>query len=387
MYTVEQHPELQTVMLPSLSEAYHASDFPGRRPATIYFSKLWIRKWLSWMKACHIKEVTADNLQAYVNKLFEEHKPGSAKEYWKSVRRFLAWMERTRRIERSPHTAIRQPSVRYESVVNPITREEYLKLREAAAGHWMDWIIMLGWNTGMSLVDCMLLKWGNINTERCYIRINRTKTGTEAVIPFDPNDELGRAILARKQADPDADPDSFVCQDAGSRTNIDSEGVSSSGRYAFRYIAEKAGVEKSFHSLRHSFVSMLANSGMSTVMATKVSGHTDPKIFARYVHVDTDVLRQGVVNARATAGNLDEISVIPHGQVVTQIQSYIWRPNTTYIVKKGRLFLPDGEPVRYVRTGDKADGKRAVVTACDESGEPVSDIRLVVDIRDVRRFS
>lgn len=387
MYTVELEPKLQTAALPPLIDLYHTSDFPGRRPATISCSKAWIRMWMSWMKACHITEITTDNLQTYVNRLFDQHKPGTAKEYWKSVRRFLAWMERTRRIERSPHLAVRQPSVRHEATVNPITREEYLKLREAAAGHWMDWIILLGWNTGMSIADCMLLKWGNVNTERCFIRINRIKTGTEAVIPFDPNDELGRAIMERKQSAPDAQPDSFVCEDAGTRANPDGLSVSANGQAAFRYIASKAGVSKTFHSLRHSFVSMLANSGMSTVMATKVSGHTDPKVFSRYVHVDTDALRQGVINARASSGNLEEVMVDSHGQKVTQIKSYVWRPNTTYIVKQGRLSMPDGEPVRYVRTGDKAEGKRAVVTACDESGEPVSDLRLVVDIRDVRRFS
>jgi integrase len=344
--------------------------------------------WMTWMKACHITAVNTDNLQDYVNKLFDEHKPGTASEYWKCVRRFLSWLERTERIKRSPHTAIRKPTVRHEQTVNPITREDYIKLREAAAGHWMDWVIMLGWNTGMSLADCMLLKWSNINTDRCFIRINRIKTGTEAVIPFDPNDELGRAIIARQQDDPDADPESFVCQDAGSRANIASEAVSANGRAAFRYIAAKAGVVgKSFHSLRHSFVSMLANSGMSTVMATKVSGHTDPKVFARYVHVDTEALRIGVINARASSGNMEEIMVESHGQNVRQIKSYIWRPNTTYIVKRGRLFLPDGTPVEFVRTGEKAEGKRAVVTACDESGDPVSDMRLVVDITDVRRFS
>lgn len=387
MYAVEQEPKLLTESLQPLVDAYHASDFPGRRPSTISCSKAWVRMWMRWMKACHITEVTTDNLQTYVNKLFDEHKPGTAAEYWKCVRRFLGWMERTGRIKRSPHTAIRKPTVRHEQTVNPLTREEYLKLREAAAGHWMDWIIMLGWNTGMSLADCMLLKWGNINTDRCFIRINRIKTGTEAVIPFDPNDELGRAIMARRQAEPDADPDSFVCQDAGTRANPDSMAVSANGRAAFRYIASKAGVTKSFHSLRHSFVSMLANSGMSTVMATKVSGHTDPKVFSRYVHVDTEALRQGVINARTSSGNLEEVTVDPHGQLVRQIKSYVWRPNTVYIVKRGRLFLPDGTPIQYVVTGDKAEGKRAVVTACDESGETVSDLRLVVDITDVKRFS
>lgn len=388
MYTVQLEPHIQMSFIENLIDLYHETDFPGRRPATIMFSRCWIRKWVSWMKACHHREITPDNLQTYVNKLFDENKPGTAQEYWKSVRRLLGWAERTRRINRSPHTAVRVPSVRYERSVNPISREEYIKLREAAAGHWMGWIILLGWNTGMSIADCMLLKWGNVDMDKCIIRISRIKTGSEAIIPFDPNDELGRALMERKLSDPDASAGSYVCPDAGMRANPTGELVSARGVDAFRHIAEKAGVRgKTFHSLRHSFVSMLANSGMSTVLATKVSGHSDPRVFARYVHVDTDALRQGVTTARANAGNLEEVMVDPHGQRVNQIKSYIWRPNTTYIVKTGRLSLPDGTPIRFVRTSDNAEGKRAVVTACDESGESISDIRLVVDIADVRRFS
>lgn len=388
MYTVQLEPHIQMALVESVIDTYHNTDFPGRRPATVMFSRQWIKKWMSWMKACHHREITADNLQTYINKLFEENKPGTAQEYWKSVRRLLRWLERTSRVERSPHHAVRLPTVRHQQTVNAISREEYIKLREAAAGHWMDWVIMLGWNTGMSIADCMLLKWSNVNMDKCIIRISRIKTGSEAIIPFNPNDELGRALMAKRLSEPDVDLDSYVCPDAGMRADPNGELVSASGCYAFRYIAKKAGVHgKSFHSLRHSFVSMLANSGMSTVMATKVSGHTDPKVFARYVHVDTDALRQGVANARETCGNLEEVMVDPHGQRVNQIKSYLWRPNTTYIVKTGRLFLPDGTPIRFVRTGEKAEGKRAVVAACDESGEVVSDIRLVVDITDVRRFS
>lgn len=388
MYTVQIESNLQILNIDPLITTYHETDFPGRRPATISFSRLWLKKWTTWMRACHHREVTTDNLQTYINKLFAENKPGTAQEYWKSVRRFLRWMERTGRVSRSPHNAVRTPTVRHEQTVNAMTREEYIKLREAATGHWMDWVILLGWNTGMSIADCMLLRWGNVDLNKCVIRISRIKTGSEAIIPFDPNDELGRALMARKLSDPDADVDAFVCADAGMRADPTGASVSARGIAAFSYIAKKAGVRgKSFHSLRHSFVSMLANSGMSTVMATKVSGHTDPKVFSRYVHVDTDALRQGVVNARATAGNLEEVMVDPHGQRVSQIKSYLWRPNTTYIVRKGRLFMPDGTPVQFVRTGENAEGKRAVVSACDESGESISDIRLVVDIADVRRFS
>lgn len=392
MTTTEPSPQVISAspdQLESLIDTYLKTDFPGRRPATTEFARMWVAKWLRWMKACHHNEVTYDNLQTYVSKIFAEYKPKTATEYWITVRRFLRWMVRTGRTTSKPHEAIRMPRFHKERVINPITREEYAKLREVAAGHWMDWIILLGWNTGMSIADCMMLKWGDIDLDKCIIRIRRIKTGTESIIPFDPHDELGRALISRRLSAHEPQPDDYVSLEAGERIRMESAAVARLGCDCFRYIAKKAGIPagKRFHSMRHSFVSMLANSGMSTVMASKVSGHCDPKIFANYVHVDTEALRQRVSEARAKAGNLSEVVVASHGQRVSQINSYLWKPNEVYIAKRGRLVLPDGQPVQYVRTGDKADGKRTVVVACDESGEPVSDIRLVVDITDVRRFS
>ncbi len=389
MYYPTQPISLSPTQLEELTKYYYATDFPGRRPATIHFAEQWLRKWLRWMKACHHNEVTYDNLQQYVTKMYSEYKPKTAFEYWVSVRRYLRWLVRTGRTENRPHEAIRLPKVRVERTINPITREEYSKLREAAAGHWMDWVIMLGWNTGMSIGDCMMLRWCDIDEGKCIIKIRRIKTGTESVIPFEPDDELGRVIKARRDASPNAAPEEYVSHEAGQRVRLDSYAVSKVGCDSFRYIARKAGIptSKHFHCMRHSFVSMLANSGMSTIIATKVSGHLDPRVFARYVHTDTDALRKGVCEAKARAGNLDEVDVVPHGQIVSQLSSYLWRPKTVYIVKRGRIALPDGTPVRFVISGEKAEGKRAVVAACDESGEIESDLRLVVDITDVRNFS
>lgn len=374
--------------LRGLAEEYYATDFPGRRASTISLAKMWVEKWLKWMNACHHKQVTHESLQSYVNFLYEKFLPATAREYYGSVRRFLRWMERTCLIERSPHVSVRIPMTEKVRKVQPITREEYIRLREVAAGHWMDWVIMLGWNTGMSISDCMLLKWGNVDLDRCLITIRRIKTGTPSIIPFDPEDELGRALFAARESNPDAKPEDYVSRAAGMRVNLNSAAIGSVGKSAFRHISEAAKLPKgkSFHSFRHSFVSMLANSGMNTALATKVSGHLDPKVFARYVHVEPDSIRRDLAEARAKAGNIKEVVVDPLGVQYSTCPSYLWRPNTVYIVKRGRIKMPDGSDLHYVKSGDGADGKQAVVVPCDESGEPTSNMQLVVDIKDVSRF-
>jgi integrase len=50
----------------------------------------------------------------------------------------------------------------------------------------------------------------------------------------------------------------------------------------------------SFHSLRHSFVSALANAGVAPDLRQKLAGHTDLKSHARYSHHEIQAMRSAV---------------------------------------------------------------------------------------------
>jgi len=80
---------------------------------------------------------------------------------------------------------------------------------------------------------------------------------------------------------------------------------------AFKRIMEKAGVEagvarvssgskgrsfslRSFHSLRHSFVSALANSGVSIELRRRLTGHASDEMHSIYTHHEIETIRQAV---------------------------------------------------------------------------------------------
>ena len=50
----------------------------------------------------------------------------------------------------------------------------------------------------------------------------------------------------------------------------------------------------SFHSLRHSFVSALANAGVASDLRQKLAGHTDSKSHARYSHHEVAAMRLAI---------------------------------------------------------------------------------------------
>jgi integrase len=51
---------------------------------------------------------------------------------------------------------------------------------------------------------------------------------------------------------------------------------------------------KSFHSLRHGFVSTMANAGVSKELRMKLAGHTTEASASRYTHHEVATLRQAV---------------------------------------------------------------------------------------------
>jgi len=371
--------------LASLLPKYYEMDFVGLTYNTIAFNKEALNQFLKWMRKGGYESVTVEMLHEYIKFMQDRHTTMMATNRWGRVKRFFLWMERLGYIERSPHHVVRnRVTENISSHVRPMTLEEYLKLKQVSEGHWLNWIYTLAWNSGMALVDCCALRWGDINMDQCYISVRRKKSKAAAVIPFSPSDELGKAIEAMAQVK--HDPDDFVCPEAGGRLRDDTR--TGLIRRLSLNMFRKAGLSKgvSIHSMRRSFITMLANSNMNTVMASKISGHTSPKILARYVFPDPNVLRKGVAEAKEKFG-MDNFAYVEPSNVRVKGRSIAWKPNSHYIVKSGKgLKLPDGTPITFVFTSAVAEGRKAVVTPCDIEMNPVGNLQIIADITDVRPF-
>jgi integrase len=51
---------------------------------------------------------------------------------------------------------------------------------------------------------------------------------------------------------------------------------------------------KSFHGLRHSFTSQLANSGVSAELRMKLTGHSSPETHRVYTHHELETLSRAI---------------------------------------------------------------------------------------------
>jgi len=172
-------------------------------------------------------------------------------------------------------------------------------LGKTASGDWRG-LILTAFYTGQRLGDCANLRWDQIDLASKIIRFQPGKTGGEIIMPLNPvlADYLGR--LAKSKAD-----ETFVFPSLAQRN------ISPLSKY-FRKIMKRAGIEQrvirerkaesggrcvnalTFHSLRHTFNSILANAGIPEETRMALTGHTSREMNQRYTHRELAIYREAV---------------------------------------------------------------------------------------------
>jgi integrase len=169
-----------------------------------------------------------------------------------------------------------------------------------------DWqtAIYLGFFTGARLRDCTDMKWTDIDLTQGVIRYqpqktkSTTKTGRYVVVPL--HQELERHLHAVAKDNADAD----LCPTLSGRDSGGAHGLSQ----RFKAIMRQAGISTlsgkgkgtrlfsrlTFHSLRHSFNSALANAGVSQELRMKLTGHKTAIVNSGYTHHEIDPLRKAI---------------------------------------------------------------------------------------------
>jgi integrase len=172
-------------------------------------------------------------------------------------------------------------------------------LGKTASGDWRG-LILTAFYTGQRLGDCANLRWDQIDLASKIIRFQPGKTGGEIIMPLNPvlADYLGR--LAKSKAD-----ETFVFPSLAQRN------ISPLSKY-FKKIMQRAGIEQrvirerkaesggrcvnalTFHSLRHTFNSILANAGIPEETRMALTGHTSREMNQRYTHRELAIYREAV---------------------------------------------------------------------------------------------
>jgi len=166
-----------------------------------------------------------------------------------------------------------------------LTVEEEVSLLENSPD-WLRDIILFNLQTGLRQDELLSLTWDRVSMVREEILIKETKNGKPRTIPLN---KTAFDILERKAKVVSIKNQIVFHSKAGTKINKHNL------RRAFVIAMGRAGIEGfTFHGLRHTFATRLAQSGEDLYKISKLLGHMDIKTTQRYAHHCSDSLRKTV---------------------------------------------------------------------------------------------
>lgn len=200
-------------------------------------------------------------------------------------------------ILKNPVSAVRPPKEEC-SERDVFTHEEVQKILNVAPSVEWQTLIMLGYFVGARLRDCIHMTWENVRPEEGVIVYEQQKTGKKVVVPMHYHviDHLNHLAAFGTEG--------YLCPKLALKGPGGKHGLSE----GFKRIVRKAGIDpmtvpgkgtrqftkRTFHSLRHSFNSALANAGVAEEVRMKLTGHSSKAMNTRYTHLEVDTLKNAI---------------------------------------------------------------------------------------------
>lgn len=182
---------------------------------------------------------------------------------------------------------------------------EVERLLAAAAGFGREWrtLFFVAAYTGMRLGDCCRLRWESVDLAASAIRVvpqktRRSRAGRPVVIPLHPAlaSILGEMrAVHRSGYVMDAVAHDFETRRwAVSRTLARIFAGAGIGTSVLLEGRERRTPLATFHSLRHTFVSVAVNAGVPLAVVQAIVGHASSAMTRHYYHPSEEALRQAV---------------------------------------------------------------------------------------------
>lgn len=225
--------------------------------------------------------------------------------YLKDIRSCLTSAVKEGLLPRNPASNVATLSEEDSVQREPFTAEEVgMLLNSASSGDWRG-VILLGVYGGLRLGDAASLKAGNIDLVKSCLSYMPQKTSRKkkvVTVPFHPS--LEEFLLSHPLSDDPSAPlfPSLAKKSVAGRNGlslqfgalIDSAGVS---RDVIKQAGDGAGrtqYARSFHSLRHTFTSLLANANVSQELRMRLTGHATKEVNDIYTHIELASLKNAI---------------------------------------------------------------------------------------------
>lgn len=301
----------------SLADMFAAFKRSPNRPqsgaATLSHYEGEVERFVGWMttnypEAKEVRQVSRDVANSFLADLGAKVSPNTYNKYVSLLRLVWRTIGEAARCTLNPWDGVRRKVQPKTNGRRALTVAELMKVTADLTGE-MRLLFALGIYTGLRLGDCALMEWGRVDMARRVIVTTPRKTaksGKEVEIPLHPvlfamlgetpAQERKGYIMPETAGTYERDNSALVKQ---IRAIFEGAGISTSKEVAGY---SQAVAEVGFHSLRHSFVSLMGNAGAPLALVQSIVGHSNPMMTAHYFHARTDALANAVGNLPSLMG-------------------------------------------------------------------------------------
>ena len=296
-----------------LAEAWnHYEMSPNRRDiakATLDTKRAVWMNFARWMEKFHLEighlaEVTQEAVSEYLMQCKCHHAATTYNNHVCALREVFRLLADKAGITSDPWANVK---LRADDSVSrrELTLDEVNRLYEAASKEGAHWRLLFatGIYTGLRLGDCCRLSWECVNLERNVIQVIPEKTkkhahGKPVTIPI--HHTLGGLLSSVPKDERKGYVNEAVAElynnrnwelDEVLRRIFTAANVTMSVKMEGR---SRKSVIASFHSFRHTFVSLSANAGVPLPVVQSIVGHCSTAMTRHYYHESEDALRQAV---------------------------------------------------------------------------------------------
>lgn len=273
-----------------------------------------------------LHRVTRDMMEGFMAAESKTSSPSTAYLKVKIVRGFFKDAQIRHQLAINPALGIKKSKEDAEREGRrPFTLDQLKAIEKQCTGEWKG-IFLFGLYTGQRLSDIANLRWHNLRMEgdeaTWSLSFVMRKTGRQMDVPL--ASPLRDHILNKMKSSDDEDV--FLFPEAAACTK---EGHASTLSNAFRKILKNAGVVTSivpknpknpkgrsarreasvysFHSLRHSAVTLMKNAGISPEIVRDIVGHESAAISRVYTHISHDAKAAALLKLPCLAVEVPEV--------------------------------------------------------------------------------
>ena len=290
-------------------EGWLKTKSPEVSPATLAFYQKGVTKFLDFLGPSadlDLASLTRTTLVEFRNSVAARNSSVTTNADLKTIKMICHAAKRDGYIVEDPAEFVDTVRNDSEDRRRPFTIPEIERVLSVSDSEWQS-LIKFGLYTGQRLADIALLTWDNVDLERNEIRLRTRKTGKRLMIPIAAplsshlgslpmSDELGTPLhpkaygTMKRQGKSGNLSNQFadILAQAGLRPKTPHRSVGK-GRNA-----KRTSNDLTFHSLRHTAVSLMKNAGIPEGVVMELIGHESKAMSDHYTHVGNEALQKAV---------------------------------------------------------------------------------------------